>query len=133
MIDKENEVFTRLREAILAEYSDASVTATYVNKPSSFPHVSIEQSDSYTPIQYVSSAWDEEYAQVMYTVNVYSNKVGTAKSEAKAIMKIVCDEMHHMNLFRESLVPTPNENSATVYRLTARFEGIANADGFYSR
>ena len=132
MIDKENEVYTRVRSAILAEFPNANVTSTYVNKPSAFPHVSIEQSDSYTPSRYVSSAWNEEYARIMYTVNVYSNKVGTAKSEAKAIMRIVCDEMHHMNLLRESCVPTPNVNDATVYRMTARFEGTADENGFYS-
>lgn len=133
MIDKENEVYTRVRERVLETFPDASVDGTYQPVPSGFPHVSIYQNDSYTPNEYLDSATYAKFEAVMFEVQVYSNKTGTKKQECKRLMDIIDTVMQEMNMRRSSLVPVPNLNDASIYRLTARYEGLIDADGFYRR
>ena len=50
MIDCENEVYTRLAKVLREKFPKIDIASEYVKSPSSFPHVSITQSDSYVPI-----------------------------------------------------------------------------------
>lgn len=133
MIDKENEVYTRVRERILAVFPKAEIDSSYQPTPSGFPHVSFYQSDSYVPRQYLDSGLYPQYENVTFEAQVYSNKASTKKTECKKIMSIICDAMAEMNMRRIILTPVPNLNDASIYRLTARFEGTVDEGGFYSR
>lgn len=48
MIDCENEVYTRVAQVLREKFPGIDVASEYVQSPSSFPHASITQSDSYT-------------------------------------------------------------------------------------
>lgn len=133
MIDKENEVYTRVRERVLEYFPAASVDGAYQPVPSGFPHVSIYQNDAYIPSQYLDSATYAKFESVMFEVQVYSNKTGTKKQECKRIMDIIDTVMQEMNMRRTSLVPVLNLNDASIYRLTARYEGLIDENGFYRR
>jgi len=133
MIDKENEVYTRVRERVLESYPNASVDGTYQPVPSGFPHISIYQSDAFTPREFLDSGTYAKLEAVLFEVQVYSNKTSTKKQECKKIMSIIDDVMQEMNMRRSSLVPVPNLNDASIYRLTARYEGVVDAGGFYRR
>lgn len=133
MIDKENEVFTRVREQILAEFPDASVDSSYQPVPSGFPHVSLYQSDAFVPSDKIDSAVLSKYLSVTFMVQVYSNKEKGRKQECKKIMGIVTDAMEQMNFRMIVLTPVQNLNDSSIYRLTAQFEGMMDADGFYGR
>lgn len=48
MIDCENEVYTRIVRMLREEFPGINVAGEYTKTPSSFPHVSITQSDNST-------------------------------------------------------------------------------------
>lgn len=133
MIDKENEVFTRVRERILEAFPDASVDSSYQPVPSGFPHVSIYQSDAFVPSDKVDSSVLSKYLSMTFMVQVYSNKEKGRKQECKKLMSIIVDTMEWMNFRMIVLTPVPNLNDSSIYRLSAQFEGMADADGFYGR
>ena len=72
-------------------------------------------------------------AQVMFEINVYSNKAEGKKTECKAIMKIIDDVLFSMNFKRQALTPVPNLEDATTYRLVARYRAMTDGTYFYRR
>lgn len=126
MIDIESKVINRIIDKI---GNRADVSSIYINAPSSFPYISIIESDNYM------SNLDngvQKYATVMYEVNVYTND-DLKKSSARELLKIVDDEMYAMNFTRISMTPVPNMEDATIYRLTARYECVTDGTLTYRR
>lgn len=131
MIDCENEVYTRIARVLREKFSGINIAGEYVNAPSSFPHVSITQSDnSVVSEQMTGSA---EMAQVMFEINIYSNKADGRKTECKAIAKVIDDVMFRMNFKRMALTPVPNMEDATIYRIVARYRAMTDGKYFYRR
>ena len=133
MVDKENEVFTNVRAAVLTEYPDAKIDSSYQAVPAGFPHISFYARDVYTPQGALSSALQPAYVSMMFEANVYSNKTSGKKEEAKKIMRIIADAMAEMNMRMISNTPVANLNDSSIYRMTARFEGNADSDNFYTK
>ena len=133
MIDKENEIFTRVYERVIEQFPTIEMDTSYQAIPSKFPHVSLYQMDSYTPRDKMDNAVHPKYVAITFEAQVYANNVKTKKMQAKKIMAIINDAMEEMNFRRIILTPTPNLNDASIYRLTARFEGVADANYFYGR
>lgn len=135
MIDVENKVYTEIRTALVAANPDISVSGIYTDTPSSFPHVSIEETDN-AGVASASSNTDREYAaNLTYTVNIYTN-TQTAKSDAKAIAAVVSDAFLDLGFLRSMKQEMPNIDR-TIYRLTLRFQGTAwkhfdGVDGHYN-
>ena len=131
MIDCENEVYTRIARVLRDKFPGINIAGEYVNAPSSFPHVSITQSDnSVVSEQMTGSA---EMAQVMFEINIYSNKADGRKTECKAIAKVIDDVMFRMNFKRIALTPIPNMEDATIYRIVARYRAMTDGKYFYRR
>lgn len=131
MIDCENEVYTRIARVLRDKFHGINIAGEYVNAPSSFPHVSITQSDnSVVSEQMTGSA---EMAQVMFEINIYSNKADGRKTECKAIAKVIDDVMFRMNFKRMALTPIPNMEDATIYRIVARYRAMTDGKYFYRR
>ena len=135
MIDVEYKVYTNVRKAVLDNFSTASVSGVYVDKPSKLPHVSIEETDSYTPVGYNSLSDPEFAAALTYTVNIFTN-TKTAKEDAKAIAAVVNDAFAEMGFARSMKQEMPNIDR-TIYRLILRFRGTAwkgfdGVDGHYN-
>ena len=131
MIDCENEVYTRIARVLRDKFSGINIAGEYVNAPSSFPHVSITQSDnSVVSEQMTGSA---EMAQVMFEINIYSNKADGRKTECKAIAKVIDDVMFRMNFKRMALTPIPNMEDATIYRIVDRYRAMTDGKYFYRR
>lgn len=134
MIDCENEVFSRVHDAIIAEFPNADIASEYVRSPSTFPHISVEMVDN--PVHRVSltmSSVDDVYADPVFAVNIYSNKTEGKKSECKAIAKVIDSVFMGMNFNRMALTPVPNLEDASIYRLTARYRGMTDGKYFYRR
>ena len=129
MIDIENYVFTQIRNACVAFNPHISVSGTYIDVPSSIPHVSVEETDSYTPSSTLSTSDREYSANVTYTVNIYTN-TATAKSQAKEIVAVVNDAFTGMGFVRSMKQEMPNIDR-TIYRIIMRFQGSVwkSADG----
>ena len=128
MIDVENEVYTRVAQILRTAHPGINVTGDYANVPSSFPHVSIIQSDSKTVKEFTD---EEEMIQVVFDVDVYSNAKTGKKTEAKKISKTISDAFFSMNFRRLRLMPVPNRDDLTIYRLTASFEAWTDGINFY--
>ena len=69
----------------------------------------------------IDSGSNENHANVMYEVNVYSNKTTAKKSECKAIIALIDQEMLALGFVRSTLTPVPNMNDSTIYRMVGRY------------
>ena len=131
MIDCENEVYTRVAKVLRDKFPDVSVAGEYVHAPSTFPHVSITQSDNTTIAELTTDC--AEMAHVMFEINAYSNKVEGKKTECKAIMNEIDKVLFGMNFRRIALTPVPNLEDATIYRMVARYGVATDGQHFYRR
>lgn len=131
MIDIESQVFSPISKAIKLDYPNAFVSAEYVKVPSTFPHISIVESDNYMSYSRRDTHESEKYATIMYEVNVYSNKTSAKKSECRAIMGMIDHMMYRRNFTRISMVPVPNMEDATIYRITARYRAETDGTNLY--
>lgn len=127
MKDIETFIFTPIAADLRAEFPGIYVTGEYTNKPSSFPHVSIEEVDNFTSTKYLDSSCKEKISSVTYQVSVYSNKTVGKKSECRKILGFIDDRLIGLNFKRISMTPVPNEADTSIYRLVAMYE--ANTDG----
>lgn len=133
MIDIENEVYTRLRNAIIAYNSSIKVAGADLAKATSFPTVVFTQQDSSTYTNTSDSGSLENHASFLFQIDVYDNDQTKRKTNCKKIMGIVDEEMLAMGFTRKSLSPTPNLQDMSIYRLTARYTGIADKNHFIYR
>lgn len=85
MIDVENQIYTPIAEALREAFPGIDTSGEYVKAPSAFPHVSIVEQDNYPTLTHLSTSDSEEYATIMYEVNVYSNKSSGKRHSAGAL------------------------------------------------
>ena len=128
MIDIENQVFDRVAKRVREQYPNIFMTGEYVKSPPSFPAASIIETDNSTRIDTLDSGSSENHANVMYEVNIYSNKTAGKKSECKAIIALIDEEMLAMGFSRSTLTPVPNEYDSTIYRMVARYRATVSSD-----
>ena len=129
MIDVENLVIDTISKAIKASaYSSALVVSDYTDSPSKFPCVSVIESDNYTYRRTQDNDLKEHHTNVMYEVNVYSNKTSGSKSEAKAIMEVVDTAFQNIKFTRTVKQAIPNKDKS-IYRIVARYEAVIG-EGF---
>ena len=128
MIDIENEVFNRVATRVREQFPDIFMTGEYVNSPSSFPAVSLVEMDNSVCETTIDSGFNENHANVMYEVNVYSNKTTGKKSECKAIIALIDTEMTAMGFVRSTLTPVQNEYDATIYRMVGRYRAAVSTN-----
>ena len=129
MVDCENEVYTKVATALRTAYSGIDVSGVYEPTPSTFPHVCFYEVDN-SMVQNLSSD-TKEMASVTFEVNVYSNKKGSKKAEAKSILNTIDAIMFGLNAQRLSKLPVPNLNNASIYRLVARYRVLTDGTFFY--
>ena len=128
MIDIENAVFNTVAARVREKYPNIYMTGEYVKSPSSFPAASLVEMDNSVLEGTIDSGSNENHANVMYEVNVYSNKTTGKKSECKAIIALIDQEMLALGFVRSSLTPVPNMNDSTIYRMVGRYRAIVSSD-----
>lgn len=128
MIDIEIELFNLLATALRAKYSPIAIYGEQVKTPATFPCVIIEEKDNSMYAQTQDSGDLENHVQVMYEIGVYSNKQTGKKSQCKEIMATIDAEMKELGFTRISINPVPNLESATIYRLIARYRAVVSKD-----
>lgn len=128
MINVENDVFDIVSTKVREAYPKIYMSGEYVKSPPSFPATSLVEMDNtiYTSTQ--TSSDNENHATLMYEVNTYSNKVRGKKSECKAIMALIDEEMTSLGFVRTMLQPIPNMDDATIYRMIARYTAVVSKD-----
>lgn len=132
MIDCENEVFTRIATELRTEFPGINLTSEYVNAPSKFPHVSVVMSDN-TLMQKAVDSGNHEVAVAMFEINIYSNKTSGRKAECRDIAKKIDEILMHMNFSRLSMIPVPNLEDASIYRIVARYSVATDGNFFYRK
>ena len=128
MIDVESDVFTAVAAKVRAQYPKIYMVGEYVKSPSSFPCVSLVEVDNQVYRNTRSSSVTENHAQLMYEVNVYSNRKTGKKTECREIMAVVDEALTALGFTRTLLNPVPNEEDATVYRMVGRYRAIADVN-----
>ena len=129
MIDIESFLFSRIAGVLRTSYEGIVVSREYVDSPAKFPSVPIVESDNSVLQKMRTAAPNLENAvSLMYEVNVYTNSVGYKKSEAKDIMETIDNEFSKMGFTRTMCNPVSNLQDATIYRIVARYEGVADKD-----
>ena len=128
MIDIESRVFHRVSTKVRERFPNIFMTGEYVSSPPSFPAASLVEMDNASREDTMDSGSNENHANVMYEVNVYSNKKTGKKSECKAIIALIDAEMLAMGFVRSTLTPVPNEYDSTIYRMVARYRATVSAD-----
>lgn len=128
MINIENAIFNQVAAKVRAVFPDIFMVGEYVNSPPSFPAVSLVEADNSTSVNTIDSGSNENHANVMYEVNVYSNKKTGKKTECRDILALIDEEMLSMGFSRSTLTPVPNEYDSTIYRMVARYRATVSSD-----
>lgn len=128
MINIESEIFNIIAKVVREKYPDIYITGEYVKIPPKFPCVSLIEMDNtaYTKTQSNDSV--ENHAELMYELNVYSNKKSGKKSECKAIASLIDNELAALGFSRTMLQPIPNMDDATIYRILGRYRAVVSKD-----
>lgn len=127
MIDIENEVFTKIATELRSQFTGINVYGEDVRSPSSFPCVSIVEADNYTLRRTQDSGSNENHANVMYEVNVYSNKTSGKKTECKEIFAVIDEIMLGLGFTRSNKNPVTMDE-ATIYRIVGRYVAIVSTN-----
>lgn len=128
MIDIENAVFNTVATKVREQFPNIYMVGEYVKSPSSFPAVSLMEMDNAVRTDTIDSGSNENHANVMYEVDVYSNKTTGKKSECKAIIALIDQEMLALGFVRSTLTPVPNMNDSTIYRMVGRYRASVSSD-----
>ena len=128
MINIESEIFNIVAKAVRNIYPDIYISGEYVKSPPRFPAVFLVEMDNSTYVRTQSSDNVENHVELMYEVNIYSNKKSGKKSECKAIASLIDNELATLNFSRTMLQPIPNMDDATIYRITGRYKAVVSKD-----
>lgn len=123
MISPESFVFSKIAGVLRAEYPNIFVSGEFVDSPAKFPAATIIEADN-SVYKRMRTTNIENAASLMYEINVYSNKTGYKKSEAKAIMDTIDQQFAALGFTRTMCNPVSNLQDATIYRMVARYEGV---------
>jgi len=129
LIDIETEIFNQIATELRNEFDPISIYGENVKVPAKFPAVMIEEKANSVYQRTQDSGNIENHAQLMYEVNVYSNKKTSKKSECKAIFKVIDDVFASMGFTRILKDSIPNLEDGTIYRMIGRYSAVASASG----
>ncbi len=121
MIDCEAKVFQACADAFRVAYPNGFIAGEYVPQPPKFPAVSVVEMDNTVDERALDNGSIENAVNVMYQVDVYSNKNTGKKAQAKAIIALIDSVLAQYRFVRTFCNPVQNFNDATIYRMTARY------------
>ena len=133
MINLENEIFNIVSTKVRDTYPDIYISGEYVKSPPSFPAVSLVESDNSVYTRTQTSESLENHVELLYEVDIYSNKTSGKKSECKAIAALIDNELAALGFSRVMLQPIPNMDDATIYRIKGRYRAVASKDNMIFR
>lgn len=133
MIDYENEIFTAVATDLRAKHKGVVVKGEYVRSPAEFPTVALSESENVMVYDLMDSSGEEKYSGLGYRLQVFSNKVGGKKAEAKAIFATADEILRGMGFRRKSYTTTPEFYNSTIFSILATYEAIIDANGVMYR
>lgn len=130
MIDYSNEVFSTVAKDVRDHFPNAALSGEYTRRPSLFPAVTLDETQNVEVDELIDSGRAEDFAGVSYRLQVFSNKQGAKKSEARAIFAIADMAMRRMGFRRVTYTTTPEIYDSTIYNINATYEAIVSAAGY---
>ena len=127
MIDIENPVFTKVATAVRSAVAGVTIEGVENYSPSKFPYVSFVEADNYFYSPTRDSASNENHDVLMYEVNIFSNKQGGKKAQAKSIEAVIDEVMNEIGFTKSSSTPMTSKDG-TIYRRVARYTAIVSKD-----
>lgn len=120
MIDIEDEIFDRVAKKLRSVEKDVRIYGEDMVTPSAFPCVTLIEADNTTDKNTQDSSCNENHANLMYEVNVYSNLLSGKKKQCKTLLEVIDNEFISLGFARTTKLYLPVQDS-TVCRLTARY------------
>ena len=124
MIDVEVDVFDYVYPSVAPIVPEGCFQSMYVPNPPAFPFATLMEMDNQSDARYMSTAPYEEYAVVTYEANVYAMD----KIQCREVMNALDTAMTSLNFRRLSMQFIPNLADSTLFRLTARYRAVADAN-----
>jgi hypothetical protein len=131
VIDFSNEIFNTVAKHLRSLYKGIQVIGEYVKTPTKFPTVTIDEISN-IPI-HLDSAKVNKYADVVYRVQVFSNKENGKRAEARQIYASVDEKLMELGLFAKSFTTTPAIYNSEIYSITSTYGGIIGENGVVYR
>lgn len=126
MIDIESKIVDAIRTDLISEYPLIYVASEYVPVAPAFPAVIVYEVDNYS---HENSMEDTEtHANVLYEVQVYSNKSKGRKAEAKTILARIDAVLQGYKFVRTMKLELRNPDQPSVFRLVARYRAVVSTD-----
>ena len=116
-------MFSPIATVLRNTYDGIAVSSEYTDTPARFPAVTIIETSNIV-LRRMSTTKIENASTILFEVNVFSNKAAGAKLQARDITETVDAEFERLGFVRTMMSPTPNLADATIYRITARYEGV---------
>ena len=125
MIDIENLMFTRIYEAVTAEYPQAEVVKGYRETFSRFPAVTVREVNNESYVRTLDNELEDHDVRVYYEVNVYCNDITGREEKCKAVFRIVDGVFLRSRFYRMWRHVMPNIDR-TISRYYGRYRGIVH-------
>lgn len=126
MIDIQAEVFDTVARAILAEFPNAYVADENISSPPKLPCVCLVERDNALNVSTLDSSGDENHADIMFELDVYSGKLNDRKREARKIAAIADAKLQTIGFVRVMLNPIENLMDSSVYRMKGRYRATVS-------
>lgn len=116
-----NAIYTRVVNAIKADYPNAYCTSRMVASPAKFPAILIHEIDRNRPLRNTQLDFEDVQYESVFEIQVVSNKANTAATEAYAIMELARAAMS--GLYYREFSETNIDRSDT-FTIVGRFRRI---------
>lgn len=129
MLDFMNEIFTSVATKVRSAHEGTTVTGEYTRSPSKFPAVTLDEIENVSVENLMDSSHKEKYSGLSFRLQVFSNRTGGKKAEAREIFATADEVMLGLGFRRITYSTTPEIYDSTIYSITATYEAIVDANG----
>lgn len=130
MINYSNEIFNTVAENLRSLYPGIQVIGEYVDTPSKFPTVTIDEIQN-VPV-HLDSANTNKYARVTYRTQIFCSGHGK-RQQARTLYESLDQILMELGLFAKTYTTTPTIYNSEIYCITATHEGVIGKDGVIYR
>lgn len=126
MINVFNEIYTELVATLTAYDTKIKSSSVYVNMPSEYPFVSLEEISDRVYERGMDDTEIENFDEKDFEINIYTQG-NLKKSEGDNIANVVDSLFKSLGFVRQSKTPLQDTNE-TIYRIVMRYSGIVSKD-----
>ena len=116
-----NAIYTRVVNAIKADFPNAHCTSRMVASPAKFPTALIHEIDRNRPLRNTQLDFEDVQYESVFEIQVVSNKANTAATEAYAIMELARAAMSKL-YYRE--FSETNIDTGDTFTIIGRFRRV---------